>query len=321
MFLSPSSRYAPTKRSRRRKSLTPSRESTSTTFVRTWLESRACERAALRVQTVQLRFGEVLNPDGTLYVDNLRTAKATDHFILSGKGDEEFQPDFTFHGFRYVEVTGLKYKPDLTAVKAVAIYTDAPITVQMHSGSPMINQLWSNILWGQRSNFVGVPTDCPQRDERLGWTADAQVFWRTASYNMDLTQFSKKFARDIRATQVGTPMYGIFAPGTDTPNPGFGAGWSDAGVIIPWTAWLQSGDTRVIEQNWDAMEKYLASDPGGQSLLPMEDRLRHSLWGLALSRRPYARAPGGNRLLGIRRHAHAADGACPRQDRRGSKVC
>jgi alpha-L-rhamnosidase len=208
---------------------------------------------------IQLRFAEVLNPDGTMYVDNLRTAKATDHYILSGNGREEFQPDFTFHGFRYVEVTGLSRKPDLDAVKAVAFYTDAPFTVQLHSGSPMINQLWSNILWGQRSNFVGVPTDCPQRDERLGWTADAQVFWRTASYNMDLTEFSKKFAGDIRGTQVGTPMYGIFAPGTDTPNPGFGAGWSDAGVIIPWTAWLQSGDTRVIEQNWDAMEKYLAA--------------------------------------------------------------
>jgi alpha-L-rhamnosidase len=208
---------------------------------------------------VQLRFAEVLNPDGTLYVDNLRTAKATDHYILSGKGLEEFQPDFTFHGFRYVEVTGLPDKPDLTTVQAVAIYTDASFNVQLHSGSPMINQLWSNILWGQRSNFVGVPTDCPQRDERLGWTADAQVFWRTASYNMDLTQFSKKFARDLRGTQVGTPMYGIFAPGTDRPNPGFGAGWSDAGVIIPWTAWLQSGDTRVLEQNWDAMEKYLSA--------------------------------------------------------------
>ncbi len=208
---------------------------------------------------IRLRFAEVLNPDGTLYTDNLRTAKATDHFILSGKGEEEFQPDFTFHGFRYVEVTGLTYKPDLDAVKAVAIYTDAPLTAQLQSGSPMINQLWSNILWGQRSNFVGVPTDCPQRDERLGWTADAQVFWRAASYNMDLTQFSKKFGADLRATQVGTPMFGIFAPGTSTPNPGFAAGWSDAGVIIPWTAWLQSGDTRVVEQNWDAMEKYLAA--------------------------------------------------------------
>ncbi len=212
---------------------------------------------------IQLRFGEVLNPDGTLYVENLRSAKATDNYILSGKGMEEFQPDFTFHGFRYVEISGMAAKPDLTTIKAVAIYTDAPMTVQLHSGSPMINQLWSNILWGQRSNFVGVPTDCPQRDERLGWTADAQVFWRTASYNMDLTQFSQKYASDIRGTQVGTPMYAIYAPGTDVPNAGFGAGWSDAGVIIPWTAWLQSGDTRVVEQNWDAMEKYLSAIEAG----------------------------------------------------------
>ena len=207
---------------------------------------------------VRLRFAEVLNPDGTVYIENLRTAKATDHYILSGKGTEEFEPDFTFHGFRYVELTGLPSKPDLSTVKAVAYYTDAPITVQLKSGSPMINQLWSNILWGQRSNFVGVPTDCPQRDERLGWTADAQVFWRAASFNMDLTQFSQKFARDIRTTQSGTFMYGIFAPGTNTPNPGFAAGWSDAGVIVPWTAWVQSGDTRVIEQNWESMEKYVA---------------------------------------------------------------
>jgi alpha-L-rhamnosidase len=206
---------------------------------------------------VQLRFAEVLNADGTMYVENLRTAKATDHFILSGKGVEEYQPAFTFHGFRYVELTGLGSKPDLDALKALVIHTDAPFTVKLHTGSAMLDQLWSNILWGQRSNFVGVPTDCPQRDERLGWTADAQVFWRAASYNMDLTEFSKKFAGDLRGTQSGTAMYGIFAPGTLEANPGFGAGWSDAGVIIPWTAWLQSGDTRVIDQNWSAMEKYL----------------------------------------------------------------
>ncbi len=208
---------------------------------------------------VRLRFAEVLNPDGTLYTENLRTAKATDHFILAGKGMKEYRPTFTFHGFRYVEVTGLSSKPDLEAVKAVVFHTDAPFTAQLHTGSAMINQLWQNILWGQRSNFVSVPTDCPQRDERLGWTADAQVFWRAASYNMGLTQFSKKFAADIRGTQVGTEKYGIFAPGTNQPNPGYAAGWSDAGVIIPWTAWIQSGDTTVIEENWSAMERYLAS--------------------------------------------------------------
>jgi alpha-L-rhamnosidase len=208
---------------------------------------------------VKLRFAEVLNPDGSLYVDNLRTAKATDHFILAGKGVEEFEPSFTFHGFRYVEISGLQSEPKLGDVKAVVFHTDAPFTATLKTGSSMINQLWSNILWGQRSNFVGVPTDCPQRDERLGWSADAQVFWRTATYNMDLTTFSRKFGADLRGTQVGSDMYGIFAPGTITPNPGYGTGWSDAGVIIPWTSWIQTGDKEIIEQNWDGMEKYLAT--------------------------------------------------------------
>jgi alpha-L-rhamnosidase len=208
---------------------------------------------------VKLRFAEILNPDGTLYVDNLRTAKATDHFILSGKGSEEFEPTFTFHGFRYAEVSGLKTEPKIEDVRAVPFHTDAPFTATLKTSSAMLNKLWSNILWGQRSNFVGVPTDCPQRDERLGWSADAQVFWRTATYNMDLITFSRKFGADLRGTQVGTDMYGIFAPGTNTPNPGYGTGWSDAGVIIPWTSWIQTGDRQVIEENWAGMEKYLAA--------------------------------------------------------------
>ena len=208
---------------------------------------------------VKLRFAEVLNPGGTLYVDNLRTAKATDHFILAGKGREDFQPAFTYHGFRYVEVSGLPHKPRLNDVQAVVFHTDAPFTATLKTSNAMLNQLWSNILWGQRSNFIGVPTDCPQRDERLGWTGDAQVFWRTATYNMDLTTFSRKFAADLRGTQVGTDMYGIFAPGTVSQNPGYATGWSDAGVIIPWTSWIQTGDQHVIEENWAGMEKYLAA--------------------------------------------------------------
>lgn len=208
---------------------------------------------------VKLRFAEVLNPDGTLYVDNLRTAKATDHFILAGKGREDFQPAFTYHGFRYVEVSGLPHKPRRNDVQAVMFHTDAPFTAKFKTSNRMLNQLWSNILWGQRSNFIGVPTDCPQRDERLGWTGDAQVFWRTATYNMDLTTFSRKFAADLRGTQVGTDMYGIFAPGTLSQNPGYATGWSDAGVIIPWTSWIQTGDKHVIEENWAGMEKYLAA--------------------------------------------------------------
>ena len=207
--------------------------------------------------TVRMRFAEVLNADGTLYTENLRTAKATDYFTLNGDGDETFTPQFTFHGFRYAELTGLPAAPDKDAVKVLVIHTAAPFTAQLATGSALINQLWSNILWGQRSNFVGLPTDCPQRDERLGWMADAQVFWRAASYNMALAPFSRKFAADMRGTQAGSPYYGIFAPGTSDPHSGSGAGWSDAGVVIPWTSWLQTGDTRIINQNWDAMRKYL----------------------------------------------------------------
>lgn len=206
---------------------------------------------------VQLRFAEIVNVDGTIYTDNLRTAKATDHFILDGKGVDEFTPQFTYHGYRYVELTGVATAPGKDAVAGIVFHTDAPLTAKLETGSTMIDKLWSNILWGQKSNFESVPTDCPQRDERLGWMADAQVFWRAASYNMDLATFSRKFAGDMRGTQSGTPYYGIYSPGTATESSSSGAGWSDAGVIIPWTSWLQSGDTSVIEQNWAAMTKYL----------------------------------------------------------------
>jgi len=216
---------------------------------------------------VQVRAGEILNPDGTLYTDNLRTAKVTDHFILSGSGEEELVPQFTFHGFRYIEVTGLKSAPEAIHVSAAVLHSAFPFTTKLKTGSAMINKLWSNILWGQRSNFVGVPTDCPQRDERLGWSADAQVFWRAASYNGALAPFTRKFAGDLRGTQVGTPYYGIYAPGTAKPNMGVGAAWSDAGVIIPWTSWIQTGDTLVIDENWQAMRKYVdaidARNPDG----------------------------------------------------------
>ena len=218
----------------------------------------------LRVQgpagtDVRVRFAEIVNDDGTIYTDNLRTAKATDHFVLAGRGVEQFVPQFTFHGFRYAEVTGLPSAPTEDAVTALVTHTAAPFSAELKTGSAMIDKLWSNIEWGQRSNFVGVPTDCPQRDERLGWMADAQVFWRAASYNMDLAAFTRKFAGDMRGTQAGTPYYGIYSPGTASESSQSGAGWSDAGVVIPWTEWLQTGDTRVIEENWAAMEKYLAA--------------------------------------------------------------
>ena len=205
---------------------------------------------------VQIRFGEVLKPDGELYTENLRTAEATDNYILRGKGAESFEPHFTFHGFRYVELTGYPGTPTADAIEGVVFYTAAPFTTQFKTANQTVNQLWSNILWGQRGNFLSVPTDCPQRDERLGWMGDAEVFWRTASFNANLAAFSHKFTTDIRDAQSPTGAFTDVSPRVG-PTGDSVAGWADAGVIIPWSAYLQFRDTRILEENWDAMEKWM----------------------------------------------------------------
>jgi alpha-L-rhamnosidase len=207
-------------------------------------------------QKVTLRFGEVLQPNGELYTENLRTAEATDTYTLSGKGRETFEPHFTFHGFRYVELTGFPGTPTADAVEGIPFYTDAPFTIQFETGNPIVNQLWSNILWGQRGNFLSVPTDCPQRDERLGWMGDAEVFWRTASFNANLAAFSHKFTADIRDAQNPNGAFSDVSPRVG-PTGESAPGWADGGIIIPWSAFLQFRDRRIIEENWDAMEKWM----------------------------------------------------------------
>ncbi len=205
---------------------------------------------------VQIRFGEVLKPNGELYTENLRTAEATDTYILRGKETEAFEPHFTFHGFRYVELIGFPGTPSRDAVEGIVFYTGAPFTIQFSAGSPMVNQLWSNILWGQRGNFLSVPTDCPQRDERLGWMGDAEVFWRTASFNANLAAFSHKFTTDIRDAQSPAGAFADVSPRVG-PTGESSPGWANAGVIIPWSAYLQFRDTRILEENWAAMEKWM----------------------------------------------------------------
>jgi len=215
---------------------------------------------------VRIRFGEVLKPNGDLYTENLRTAEATDTYILRGKGQESFEPHFTFHGFRYVELTGYPGIPTADAIDGVVFYTAAPFTIQFSTANPIVNQLWSNILWGQRGNFLSVPTDCPQRDERLGWMGDAELFWRTASFNANLAAFSHKFTTDIRDAQSPTGAFTDVSPRVG-PTTDSVAGWADAGVIIPWSAYLQFRDTRLLEDNWAAMEKWMehiaGSNPNG----------------------------------------------------------
>ena len=151
---------------------------------------------------VTVKFAEVLDKAGNFYIDNLRSAKSTDNFILKGSGEEVFEPHFTFHGFRFVKIEGLSSQPSTDQVTGIVIHSDMAPTGSFSCSDPMINQLQHNIQWGQKGNFLDVPTDCPQRDERLGWTGDAQVFSMTAAFNFNVAPFYTKWMRDVAADQL-----------------------------------------------------------------------------------------------------------------------
>ncbi|NGN69338.1 family 78 glycoside hydrolase catalytic domain, partial [Streptomyces sp. A7024] len=216
--------------------------------------------ARLRVRgkagaTVTLRHAEVLNPDGTVYTANLRTARATDRYTLRGGGEETYEPRFTFHGFRYVEVTGYPGKPPQDAITGLVKHTDAPFTFDFETNDATLNQLHSNITWGQRGNFLSIPTDTPARDERLGWTGDINVFSPTACYVMESARFLTKWLADLRDDQAEDGAFADVAPFIGV---GKGvAGWGDAGTTVPWALYQAYGDTRVLEDSWDAMLKWL----------------------------------------------------------------
>ncbi len=203
---------------------------------------------------VVMRFGEMLNADGTLYTANLRSARATDTYILKGGGEEVWEPRFTFHGFRYVGLTGVPGKPTADMVTGIVIHSDAPMASSFACSNPMLNQLYSNILWGQRSNYLEVPTDCPQRDERLGWTGDTQVFIRSGCYNQDVAAFFTKWNIDLMDARRRDGTFGQQAPifhGYGSP------GWADAGVICPWTIYHVYGDVRMVAQHYDKMARFI----------------------------------------------------------------
>jgi alpha-L-rhamnosidase len=206
--------------------------------------------------TVTLRFGEVLNPDGTLYRANLRRARATDIYTLAGRGEEIWEPRFTYHGFRYVEVTGYPGRPALDAISGRVFHSAMPETSRFTCSDPMVNRLFDNILWGQRGNLMSVPTDCPQRDERLGWMGDAQIFARTACFNMEMAPFFTKWMRDIVDAQSRDGAFSDVSPRVIDPADGAPA-WAEAGIVVPWTVYQCYGDTRILERNFDAMARYV----------------------------------------------------------------
>ncbi|WP_329062398.1 family 78 glycoside hydrolase catalytic domain [Amycolatopsis sp. NBC_01480] len=206
--------------------------------------------------TVTMRHAEVLNPDGTIYTANLRAAQATDRFTLAGTGKPEtYEPRFTVHGYRYVELTGLPSAPTADTVTGRAMWTTGAQTGTFTSSNPMVNQLQHNILWGERSNMLSIPSDCPQRDERLGWTGDIGIFAGTSTFNLDVHNFLGKFADDLVDAQHDDGSFTDVAPGVLS---GSGtAGWGDAGVIVPYTLWQRYGDTSVITEHFDAMVKWV----------------------------------------------------------------
>ncbi len=208
--------------------------------------------------TMTMRFGEALAEDGSLYTINLRSARQTDSYTFAGTGLETFEPLFTYHGFRYVEVSGASEKP---AITGRVIYSSAPAAGQFKTSNAMLNQLMSNILWTQRANMYSTPTDCPQRDERLGWMGDAQTFSQTAIFNMDMAGFYSKWIRDIRDDQVANGQFPDYAPNPgirETPPRQVGApAWGDAGVIVPWRMWQNYGDRRLLEEHYAAARAWV----------------------------------------------------------------
>ncbi|GJQ28739.1 MAG: hypothetical protein HBSAPP03_06230 [Phycisphaerae bacterium] len=211
---------------------------------------------APRGTVVTLRHAEILNPDGTIYTQNLRAADSTDRYICTGTGVEEWTPRFTFHGFRYVEITGLTERPALDSVTGVVLASDTPIVGEFECSDPRLNKLWSNIRWGLRGNHLSIPTDCPQRDERMGWMGDAQVFLPTAVVHADVAAFYTKWLADVRDAQRADGAFCDTSPAMKGLSYGVPA-WADAGVIVPWSIYEAYGDRRILERSADSMVRWV----------------------------------------------------------------
>ena len=216
--------------------------------------------AGPRGSRIRLRFAERLSPDGTIYTENLRGADATDEYILNGQGEQQWMPAFTFHGFRYVEISGTPTPPTLDTIEGVVLSSlqESP-SIRIETSSNLLNQMIQLGLWGQRGNFLSIPTDCPQRDERMGWMGDAGAFWRTGAYQFDTHSFSHKFMLDVMDAQKPSGAFTDISPDllTRSDDEVGAPGWGDAGILVPYATWLQYGDRSLIEQAWPGMERWM----------------------------------------------------------------
>lgn len=206
--------------------------------------------------TLRLYHAELLDAAGNFYTGNLRAAKAMDSYVLDGNR-RELEPHFTYHGFRYVKVEGMDVAD--VEMEAVALYSAMAETGSFACSDAMLNQLHSNILWGLKGNFLEIPTDCPQRSERLGWTGDAQVFARTATYLMDTRRFYAKWLRDVAADQGPNGSVPTYVPrlSPGEPNVRSAMGWGDAAVIMPWEHFRSYGDTSILREQYPSIRKWI----------------------------------------------------------------
>jgi len=257
-------------------------------------------------QTITIHFAEMLKDDGTLYNDNYRSAKSTDTYTAAETETIEWEPHFTFHGFRYVELTGLPQDatPQKDWVTGVVLHSDLRQTGTFTSSHAKLNQLQSNITWGQRGNFVDIPTDCPQRDERLGWTGDAEVFCPTAMFNYDCLAFWKSWLGSMRDDQYPDGRIPHVIPDVLPKWKGDSPGWMDAATIIPWGVYVRTGDTSVLADNYSMMEKLVGwyRSQAVNGLLP-------KIQGFGDWLQPYAKSQKGDTpfpLIGAAFYAHSA---------------
>jgi alpha-L-rhamnosidase len=209
-------------------------------------------------EKVVLSHAEVLDKAGNFYIENLRSAKAQDTYILKGEGEEIYEPLFTWHGFRYLKVEGYPGELKPENFTAVVLYSDMQPTGTFVTSDSLVNQLQHNIQWGQKGNFLDVPTDCPQRDERLGWSGDAQVFSRTASFNMNVNSFFAKWLKDLEADQVDGKVPHVI-PNVLEAGSVNSAGWADVATIVPWNMYLNYGDRQLLDQQYGSMKAYVES--------------------------------------------------------------
>lgn len=208
---------------------------------------------------IELQHAEVLDAKGNFYIGNLRSAKQLVTYVCKGQGEEQYAPHFSFQGFRYVKVVGWPQDIvfDPACFTGQVIHTDMVEKGSFECSNPLLNQLQRNIVWGQRGNFLDVPTDCPQRDERLGWTGDAQVFIRTAAFNYDVALFFSKWLRDLKADQREDGGVPFVVPHVLGEREYASAAWGDAAVICPWTLYQVYGDKRVLEEQYDSMKGWI----------------------------------------------------------------